>query len=79
MKRNGIDRGAAAANRSPIFPGEVRTRKLVADGDAAPVRVTAVTVQAGTCNRRGRHTTDQVSVVTEGTGIVATEGGTPHR
>jgi len=73
MKRIRIDRAAATANPSPIFEGAVHTQNLVAEGDASLLRVTAVTFEPGARNRWHRHTTDQVLVVTEGAGIVATE------
>ena len=64
---------ASAPNPSPIFEGTVRTQNLVAEGDAQLLRVTAVTFENGARNKRHRHTTDQVLVVTHGQGIVATE------
>lgn len=73
MKRIRIDRAVAATNVSPIFVGEVVTQNLVAEGDASLLRVTAVTFEDGARNRWHRHTTDQVLVVTAGSGIVATE------
>lgn len=73
MHRIRIDRTAAAANHSPIFVGDVVTQNLVAEGDAELLRVTAVTFKRGARNRWHRHTTDQVLVVTEGSGVVATD------
>ncbi len=67
------DVASAVRDTSPIFVGEVMRQNLVAEGDAALLRVTAVTFHAGARNKLHRHTTDQVLVVTEGRGIVATE------
>jgi len=66
------DEGEAVPDGSPMFIGEVRRQNLVAEGDAALLRVTAVTFRDGARNRWHRHTTDQVLVVTAGRGIVAT-------
>ncbi len=68
------DVAGAVPDTSPIFVGEVLRQNLVAEGDAALLRVTAVTFRAGARNKPHRHTTDQVLVVTEGRGIVATDG-----
>lgn len=72
MKRIRIDRAQALPSPSPIFVGEVVAQNLVPEGDAELLRVTAVTFENGARNRWHRHTTDQVLVVTEGRGIVAT-------
>ena len=73
MKLVRQDRSEAQPNSSPIFVGTVRTQNLVAEGEADLLRVTAVTFEDGARNRWHAHTTDQVLVVTEGRGIVATE------
>ena len=72
MKLIHQDGEAAAPNPSPIFEGTVKTQNLVAEGDAELLRVTAVTFEDGARNKLHRHTTDQVLVVTDGRGIVAT-------
>jgi len=74
VKRMRLDRAAAAPSPSPIFVGPVRTQNLIADGEAESLRVTAVTFEDGARNRWHMHTTDQLLVVTEGHGVVATEG-----
>ena len=73
MKLIKQDPAAAAPNASPIFEGTVRTQNLVAEGDAALLRVTSVTFEDGARNKLHRHSSDQVLVVTDGRGIVATE------
>jgi quercetin dioxygenase-like cupin family protein len=78
MKLVRIDRSEATYSPSPIFVGPVATQNLVAEEDAELLRVTAVTFEDGARNRWHRHTTDQVLVVTEGAGIVATEAGEVH-
>lgn len=73
MKLVRIDGSAATPSNARIFDGEVRTQDLVAEGEAALLRVTAVTFEDGARNRLHRHGADQVLVVTEGRGVVATE------
>lgn len=63
----------AVSDASPIFVGEVLRQNLVADDDAALLRVTSVTFVNGARNRWHRHAADQVLVVTHGRGIVANE------
>ncbi|MGI9254847.1 MAG: cupin domain-containing protein [Thermomicrobiales bacterium] len=75
MKRVRIDRAEATYNPSPIFVGPVATQNLVDEDDAALLRVTAVSFEDGARNLWHRHSTDQVLIVTEGAGIVATETG----
>ena len=73
MKLIKQDAAAAAPNPSPVFEGDVVTQNLVAEGDAALLRVTSVTFRDGARNKPHRHSTDQVLVVTDGRGIVATD------
>ncbi len=63
----------AKPNTSPIMVGEVVSQNLVAEGDAPSLRVTAVTFRDGAVNRWHTHSTEQVLVVTDGEGMVATE------
>ena len=67
------DETKAIPDASPMFLGEVVRQNLVAAGDAALLRVTAVTFRNGARNKLHRHGGDQVLVVTHGRGIVATE------
>jgi len=73
MQRMRIEQGAAQPDRSPIFEGDVLRQNLVTEGDASLLRVTAITFRDGARNRLHQHASDQVLVVTEGRGIVATE------
>jgi quercetin dioxygenase-like cupin family protein len=73
MKLIRQDEAQATPNRTPIMVGDVVSQNLVAEGDAALLRVTAVTFRNGARNRLHHHSTDQVLVVTHGRGIVATE------
>jgi quercetin dioxygenase-like cupin family protein len=73
MKLVRIEREAATPDRAPIFEGDVLRQNLVAEGDAALLRVTAVTFLDGARNKLHEHSTDQVLVVTAGRGIVANE------
>lgn len=56
-----------------MFTGSVLMQNLVAEGDAESLRVTAVTFPDGCRNTWHTHTTEQVLVVTNGVGIVATD------
>ncbi|MEA2513888.1 MAG: hypothetical protein QOF01_740 [Thermomicrobiales bacterium] len=78
MKRIAQDLAQAVPDHSPIFVGDVLRQNLVADGDAALLRVTAVTFQNGARNKLHHHAVDQVLVVTHGRGIVATESDELH-
>lgn len=68
-----VSRHDAVSDASPIFIGDVLRQNLVADGDAALLRVTSVTFVKGARNRWHRHAADQVLVATAGRGIVANE------
>jgi quercetin dioxygenase-like cupin family protein len=72
------DQTQARPDHSPIFAGDVLRQNLVADGDAALLRVTAVTFTNGARNKLHHHAVDQVLVVTHGRGIVATESEALH-
>jgi quercetin dioxygenase-like cupin family protein len=78
MKLIKQDLGSAIPDTSVMFVGDVLRQNLVADGDAALLRVTAVTFQNGARNRLHHHAVDQVLVVTNGYGIVATESEELH-
>jgi quercetin dioxygenase-like cupin family protein len=58
-----------------MFIGDVRGQDLVAEGEAASQRVTAITFLDGARNRWHRHSTEQVLVVTHGEGIIADSSG----
>ena len=73
MKLVRLDPAQAVQDGSPIFVGEVRRQNVVAEGEAALLRVTAVTFKDGARNRWHRHAVEQVLVVTAGNGVVATE------
>ena len=78
MKLIKQDLKSASSDTSPIFIGNVMRQNLVADDDAALLRVTAVTFQNGARNLLHHHAVDQVLVVTHGNGIVATESEELH-
>jgi quercetin dioxygenase-like cupin family protein len=78
MRLSKIDPSLATSDQSPIFVGEVVRQGLVTDDDAELLRVTAVTFRHGARNKLHRHTCDQVLVVTDGRGIVATEAEELH-
>lgn len=69
--RQDIDR--AVPTTSAIMVGDVVSQNLVAEGDAPSLRVTAVTFRDGAVNRWHSHSTEQVLIVTDGRGVVATD------
>ena len=73
MKLIRQDEATAVPSSAPIFEGDVATQNLVAEGDAALLRVTSVTFRDGARNKFHRHASDQVLVVTGGRGVVATD------
>ncbi len=66
-------RPAATKREDEMFIGDVFMQSLVTDDDAPSLRVTAVTFEGGARNRWHTHSTEQVLIVTHGSGIVATE------
>jgi quercetin dioxygenase-like cupin family protein len=62
-----------ARSDNPAFVGLVLTQDVVSDDMAALLRVTEVTFPAGARNKWHKHAADQVLIVTEGRGIIATE------
>jgi quercetin dioxygenase-like cupin family protein len=55
-----------------IFVGQVALQTVIGD-EARDLRLTEVTFRDGARNKLHTHTTDQILIVTEGEGIVATE------
>ena len=73
LRRVRIDRSQAQRTANPIFIGPVAIQEIVNDSQAELLRVTAVTFEDGARNRAHWHSTDQVLVVTDGAGFVATD------
>lgn len=71
------DPASAIPVADAIFVGTVRKQDLVTDDAAELLRVTSVTFEDGARNRLHHHAADQVLIVTDGRGIIATE--TEHR
>lgn len=69
------DEKQAEDRSGSMFTGKVLMQNLVAEADAPSLRVTAVTFVDGCRNTWHTHTTEQVLIVTEGTGVVANEAG----
>ncbi len=67
------DSTALTRNEAPIMRGEVHSRALVEKAQSDQVRVLLVKFVSGGRNVWHKHTFDQILVVTEGEGIVATE------
>ncbi len=69
--RQSLDR--AQPNPGELFIGRVLAQPMVAETDAPSLRVSSITFLDGAKNRWHRHTTEQVLVVTDGEGIVASD------
>ena len=78
MRRIVQDLAQAEPVGPPMFVGDVLRQNLVARGDTAFFRITAVTFQNGARNKLHHHEVDQVLAVTHGRGIVATESEELH-
>jgi quercetin dioxygenase-like cupin family protein len=73
MKLIKHDPASALASPAPVIIGHVANQVLVGEIDATNLRVTSVTFHDGARNLPHRHSCDQVLVVTDGHGIIATE------
>jgi quercetin dioxygenase-like cupin family protein len=72
MRVRRIERADRRRNEGEIFVGRVETQTVL--GEESPhLRVTEVTFRDGARNRLHVHSTDQLLIVTEGEGIVATQ------
>ena len=58
---------------SPLFTGEVFRQVLVDPADSKSFNFSIVNFSAGSRNKFHQHTSDQILIVTDGTGIVATD------
>ncbi len=67
------DPESAIVSSAPVIVGNVANQELVGEVDAADLRVSSVTFLDGAHNLPHRHSCDQVLIVTEGRGFLATE------
>ncbi|HEU0165569.1 MAG TPA: cupin domain-containing protein [Thermomicrobiales bacterium] len=67
------DKSQGTVDASAMFTGVVSRQELVREGDAPDLRVTGVSFEDGARNKWHSHTTEQVLVVTDGEGIIATD------
>ena len=59
---------------APLFTGtQVFRQEIVQPGDSQSFNFSIVNFSAGSRNKFHTHTSDQILIVTEGTGVVATE------
>lgn len=72
MKVVKYDPSSAVATQTPITVGDVASQVLVGEIDSKDIRVTSVTFRDGARNRFHRHTCDQILIVVEGRGVIAT-------
>ena len=60
---------------TPLFTGtQVYRQTIVAPGESQSFNFSVVNFSAGSRNKFHSHTSDQVLIVTDGTGVVATDG-----
>src|SRR5919197_1874988 len=71
VKTNGLPKEPVNA---PLFTGtQVFRQEIVQPGDSQSFNFSIVNFSAGSRNKFHTHTSDQILIVTEGTGTVATE------
>jgi len=58
---------------SPLFTGEVFRQVIVDPAESQSFNFSVVNFSAGSRNKFHQHTSDQILIVTEGTGVVATD------
>jgi quercetin dioxygenase-like cupin family protein len=58
---------------SPLFTGSVFRQVIVNPDDSQSFNFSIVNFAAGSRNKFHQHTSDQILIVTEGTGVVATD------
>ena len=58
---------------SPLFTGEVFRQVIVDPAESQSFNFSVVNFSAGSRNKFHQHTSDQLLIVTEGTGVVATD------
>jgi quercetin dioxygenase-like cupin family protein len=58
---------------SPLFTGEVFRQLIVDPAESKSFNFSIVNFSAGSRNKFHQHTSDQILIVTEGTGVVATD------
>ncbi len=68
-----VEPGKRRPGNNPAFVGPVLTQDVVTDDMAQVLRVTEVTFPPGARNKWHMHAADQVLIVTEGRGVIATE------
>src|SRR5437588_2887 len=64
---------------SPLFTGQVFRQSIVDPAESKSFNFSIVNFSAGSRNKFHQHTSDQILIVTEGTGVVATEAGARRR
>src|SRR5437763_2537458 len=57
---------------SPLFTGQVFRQSIVDPAESTSFNFSIVNFSAGSRNKFHQHTSDQILIVTEGTGVVAT-------
>jgi quercetin dioxygenase-like cupin family protein len=70
VSTNDLPRQPAA---SPLFTGAVFRQVIVDPSESTSFNFSIVNFSAGSRNKFHQHTSDQILIVTEGTGVVATD------
>lgn len=73
MKVIRIDKIAKEPQDSPVFTGPVNYQRIVGTELSDRFRLTQVNFDKGVKNKFHNHTSEQILIVTEGRGIVATD------
>ena len=58
---------------SPLFTGDVYRQLIVDPSESQSFNFSIVNFMAGSRNKFHQHTSDQILIITEGTGVVATD------
>jgi quercetin dioxygenase-like cupin family protein len=58
---------------SPLFTGDVFRQNIIDPAESTSFNFSIVNFSAGSRNKFHQHTSDQILIVTEGSGVVATE------
>lgn len=58
---------------SPLFTGAVSRQELIDQSESQNFTFSVINFSAGSRNKFHQHTSDQILIVTDGTGVVATE------
>jgi len=73
IKTTQVAKGPVIGSLAPLFPGPVNMQPIIDTQRSKNFLLTQVNFERGTRNRFHSHDTEQILIVTEGKGIVATD------